>query len=153
MARIIGKRQNARSGGDELALGIGNAMGAIAGDEEVLGVAHLAHLADLLARLVVNPDLAPDIAWMIPIEHGQRPAIGQECLDLLSAKISLIIERHNQGARVDRIDEPGEGVGDFDLGVIRAFALSAVDALACDAIDLGVVPPDECLPDVVVAQV
>lgn len=101
----------------------------------------------------MNPDLTPDIAWVISVEHDQRPALGKDGFDLLSTQIPFVIERHDQSIRVDRIDELVESIGDFDFGIVRAFAFFAVDSFAGDAIDLRMIPSDQCLPDVVVAQI
>ena len=92
MARITDEAINNRSGGDKLALSVGDALGTDAGDKEVLSVTHLAHLADAFALLIVDPDLAPDIARMIPIEHHQRPALGEDGFDLLAGEVPLVVE-------------------------------------------------------------
>lgn len=88
------------SGSSEFFLGLGDALCAGASDEEIFGVAELAHLADLFALLVVDADFAPDIAWVFAVEHDDRASLGEGVFDLVAAEIAFVAKRHDEGVGV-----------------------------------------------------
>ena len=110
-------------------------------------------LADPIAARVVDPDLRPDVAPVRDLDHlGLAP--GREELDqLLAVEEALVVEGDDQGRRPDGAEEPRERLPAAAPRVEGALALAAVDPLAGAAVGLGLVPADQGLPDVVVAEV
>ena len=108
---------------------------------------------DLRPLGVVDPDLRADVATIVDLDHLRLAPGPQERQELVAGEEPLVVERDDDGGRVDRREELREGLAAATLRVEGALALAAVDPLARDPVGLGVIPADQGLPDMVVAEV
>src|SRR5688572_28044414 len=115
--------------------------------EHVLDVLEPTRATDLDALRVVDADLGADVARVRDLPHVDRAARRQHVDQLVLAEIALVVEGHEQPARVDGAQQRAHGRADLAFGVVRTLPRAAVGALARDAVHLGAVPRDQRLPD------
>ena len=112
-------------------------------------------LPDFVSRRVEDPDLRPHVALRVESERNNVAVCGTHVAQVLEFNPGLVVVGDDEDLRVNRLDGVAESIGHLALLVEDALGrlITAIDALARNAIVLGRVPVHESFEDVVVREV